>query len=149
MSYLKNWRKYRAEAEAIATGKETDNEFRSLDDRWDSCTGSTNNIRPNNVSTDDSKGQNFGESEVMSTGSSDENSDFLDSNNETLSHFGDSDESVNECQTQVLERDLAAWATKNKCTRSALNELLVILSKQGHRLPQDARTLLHTNCRNC
>lgn len=144
MSYLKNWRKYRAEAEAIATGKDTDSEFSSSDDRWDSCTVSTNNIRPNNVSTDNSEGQNLGESKVMSTGSSDENSDFLDSNNETSCHFGDSDESVNECQPQVLERDLAAWATKNKCTRSALNELLVILRKQGHRLPKDARALLHT-----
>lgn len=138
MSSLKNWRNYRAEPEAIATGKETDNEFSSSDDSRDSCTGSTNNIRPNNVSTVDSEGQNLGESEVISTGSSDENSDFLDSNNETSSNFGDSDESLNECQPQVLERDLAAWATKNKCTRSALNELLVILRKQ------DVRTLLHT-----
>lgn len=47
-------------------------------------------------------------------------------------------------QSQELEQDLASWATKSKCTRSALNDLLVILRKQGHRLPKDARTLLRT-----
>ncbi len=43
-----------------------------------------------------------------------------------------------------LGEELAAWATKNSCKRSALNEMLEILRRQGHRLPKDARTLLHT-----
>lgn len=69
---------------------------------------------------------------------------FSDSSEETASNFEDSFENVPSFQSQYLEQDLASWATKNKCTRSALNDLLVILRKQGHRLPKDARTLLRT-----
>ena len=43
-----------------------------------------------------------------------------------------------------LGEELADWATRNGCKRSALNEMLEILRCQGHRLPKDARTLLHT-----
>ena len=43
-----------------------------------------------------------------------------------------------------LAEEIASWATRNKCTRAALNELLDIFRGQGHRLPKDARTLLQT-----
>lgn len=46
---------------------------------------------------------------------------------------------------QPLCQQLASWATKNRCQRSAVNELLEILRQQGHTsLPKDARTLLET-----
>jgi hypothetical protein len=44
-----------------------------------------------------------------------------------------------------LGEDIAAWATKNKITRTSLGSLLVILKKHGHdEIPKDPRTLLHT-----
>ena len=60
------------------------------------------------------------------------------------SSLEEKDENASQDSSQELEIDLAVWATKNKCTRSALNELLAILRKQGLRLPKDARTLLRT-----
>lgn len=43
-----------------------------------------------------------------------------------------------------LCQDIAAWATKHKNTRAALNDLLHIFRKHGHRVPKDSRTLLKT-----
>ena len=44
-----------------------------------------------------------------------------------------------------LSERLATWASQNKLTRAAINELLVILKDSGHKeLPKDARTLLKT-----
>ena len=44
----------------------------------------------------------------------------------------------------TLSEELAAWAIKHKCTRTAIDELLDIWRRQGHELPKDARTLLKT-----
>ena len=41
-----------------------------------------------------------------------------------------------------LAEDLAEWATRHKCIRTALNELLSILRKQRDRLPKNSCTLL-------
>ena len=41
-----------------------------------------------------------------------------------------------------LHEDLAAWAKATKQTPTALNGLLDLLRRHGHRLPKDARTLL-------
>ena len=44
-----------------------------------------------------------------------------------------------------LQSELAVWATTNKCTRDCINQLLDILSRNGHNnLPKDSRTLLRT-----
>ncbi len=53
------------------------------------------------------------------------------------------DESSEEAVPDLGE-ELAAWATTNSCKRIALNEMLEILRRQGHRLPKDSRTLLQT-----
>lgn len=137
MSYLKNWRKYRAEAEAVA--KSTDDELssNSNQDRHFEI-----NAEHEDDITNNSESQNSDVNEVIVT--SDQDSFFSDSSEETASNFEESFENVPSFQSQELEQDLALWATKNKCTRSALNDLLVILRKQGHRLPKDARTLLRT-----
>ena len=47
-----------------------------------------------------------------------------------------------------FEEDLRQWAVHNKTTHRSVNELLLILRKQGHLLPLDARTLLATPQRN-
>lgn len=43
-----------------------------------------------------------------------------------------------------LHKDLATWATATNQTHKALNELLRVLRRHGHRLPKDARSLLDT-----
>ena len=43
-----------------------------------------------------------------------------------------------------IGEDVASWATRNKCSRSSLNEILEVLRYHGHRVPKDARTLLKT-----
>lgn len=47
-------------------------------------------------------------------------------------------------ETPSLHKDLASWATATNQTHKALNELLDVLRRHGHRLPKDARTLLET-----
>ena len=47
-------------------------------------------------------------------------------------------------QSQKLEQDLASWGCYNRCSKSCLDELLVILQRNGCVLPKDARTLLKT-----
>ena len=43
-----------------------------------------------------------------------------------------------------LGNDLRDWANKHGCTRQCVNDLLKILIENGHELPKDCRTLLHT-----
>ena len=40
-----------------------------------------------------------------------------------------------------LGSELAQWSVKNNITRSALDEILVILRRHGNNLPKDSRTL--------
>ncbi len=81
--------------------------------------------------------------EVLSPTLSPDHSDIdvvLSSDSETPNL---SDESSEEAVPDLGE-ELAAWATTNSCKRIALNEMLEILRRQGHRLPKDSRTLLQT-----
>ena len=47
-------------------------------------------------------------------------------------------------QSEKLQQDLASWSCYNRCSKSCLDELLVILRRYGCVLPKDARTLLKT-----
>ena len=47
-------------------------------------------------------------------------------------------------QSEKLQQDLASWVCYNRCSKSCLDELLVILRRNGCVLPKDARTLLKT-----
>ncbi|KAL0150376.1 hypothetical protein M9458_054193, partial [Cirrhinus mrigala] len=93
----------------------------------------------------------FSEDETASLSpSADGNISYYDSDALVLSSDSDSevagslsDDSAEETPPDLGE-EVAAWAATNKCKRSALNELLDILRRQGHRLPKDARTLLKT-----
>ena len=53
-------------------------------------------------------------------------------------------DNLSEDSAPDLVEEVASWEATHKCKRSALNELLYILRRQGHRLPKDARTLLKT-----
>ena len=44
----------------------------------------------------------------------------------------------------LTKSQLATWVVKNRCCRDTANELLQILSAQGHNLPKDSGTLLKT-----
>ena len=45
---------------------------------------------------------------------------------------------------EKLQQDLASWACYNRCSKSCLDELLVILRRYGCVLPRNARTLRKT-----
>ncbi|KAL0153062.1 hypothetical protein M9458_051661, partial [Cirrhinus mrigala] len=47
-------------------------------------------------------------------------------------------------ETPSLHNDLASWATATNQTHKALNDLLHVLRRHGHRLPKEARSLLDT-----
>ena len=47
-------------------------------------------------------------------------------------------------QSEKLQQDLASWACYNRCSKSCLDEFLVILRRYGCVLPKDARALLKT-----
>lgn len=105
--------------------------------------GHVGEVYRRNLSTDDVAQQNLNTDECLCT--SDDEPIFSESDDGSLNYtFEKSDESASRDPSQELEADLAAWVTRNKCTRSAANELLVILRKQGLQLPKDARTLSKT-----
>lgn len=68
-------------------------------------------------------------------------SDF-DIDKEYSSSESDTEQHVEGHGSVSFEEDLRQWAVHNKTTHRSLNELLLILRKQGHLLPLDARTLL-------
>ena len=76
---------------------------------------------------------------VNSDGSSDEN-EGRDSDNNYVNNFQVNDQ-------QQLCRQPAACATRNRWSRSSVNEMLVILRNYGLNLPRYARTLLKTPVR--
>ena len=87
--------------------------------------------------------------ELLSTDS--DNDDLLSTdsdNDDLLSTDSDNDDLLEDLRSDEEHEDLSAsvrnWATKYSCTRTALNDLLDILQRNGHRLPKDARTLLKT-----
>ena len=92
----------------------------------------------------------------MQDSHSDEISNHSDSDNPELIYSSASDTEIPESESEenvpahsndpseTLRGDLATWATKNKCQRTAVNELLQILRGQGLCLPKDSRTLLQT-----
>ncbi|CAC5385966.1 unnamed protein product [Mytilus coruscus] len=136
MSYLKNWRKYHAEADLLAHSSESEN----------------NEQNQNAVDRSRTDRNNSASDKHFCDGN--ESSDSLDhsfvpvytTSNEELSSTEseyDTDESERE-DVPDLVQDLSEWASKNNCTRSGLNDLLSILRKQGLRVPCDARTLLKT-----
>ncbi|KAK3107380.1 hypothetical protein FSP39_013310 [Pinctada imbricata] len=147
MAYLKRWRKINAEVSTMAN--ESSDEESSNDMHVQptiSNDASTSNATSRQLPT--SHSHDFD----SSTSSSSEHlaSNFMDTDNDgdaisdtdSVSSF-ESDDNEDICGRELSE-DLAEWATRNKCSRSALNELLDIFRKQGHRLPKDARTLLKT-----
>jgi len=70
-------------------------------------------------------------------------SDAMNSSDSDIETFAN-DDSLDDMNDMTLGTGLADWATRNACSRKGLNEMLDLLRSHGHRLPKDARTLLHT-----
>ena len=66
----------------------------------------------------------------------------------SLNSFEDSDLYISDSKTEIvtLDSELAEWQSKHKLTRDAINDLLNILRRQGHRLPKDYKTMMKTPC---
>ena len=86
---------------------------------------------------------------------SDSDDSFVDAleDDDFVNFYSDSDDSNSDYDSDYeeaasikpdLHQELAAWATRHRMTRPALNDLLDILIRQGNRLPKDGRTLLKT-----
>ena len=71
---------------------------------------------------------------------------FDDDNDNNVIDDNDYDDDVDNADEKTdLAQDLAYWATKHKCTQSAVNDLLTILRCHNNNdLPKDVRTLLNT-----
>ncbi|XP_063419233.1 uncharacterized protein LOC134702069 isoform X1 [Mytilus trossulus] len=148
MDYIRNWRRYHAEVDALAQLSDQEQEFSpSLSDTAEEVVTENNDFQRQGGSqnSDDSYSDNY-QSE------SDNNYEFNDFDSEH-DRFSDSDDSDNYHQVNEEEdcfqehvpncaANLAGWATTSKCTRSSLNQLLDILRQEGLRLPKDSRTLL-------
>lgn len=130
MAYFRTWRKRNAEVVALAEDS-TDREdaFDEMLEDGLSVTGDGTSLL---ATAEDN--EEFSDFEMLSDTESD--NDFM--------FDTPAAESAAQQTGPDLGEELADWATKNGCKRSALNEMLEILRRQGHRLPKDARTLLHT-----
>ena len=135
MSYYKKWRKRQADLRAVAeSSNSSDGENITqvlgthLSEEQAACTS------PVIDDADDiSSDYGFSDSErVISSDSDLENDDI---------YVYDKPDTEN---NPDLGEEIAEWAARNSCKRSAVNEILHILRCQGHRLPKDARTLLQT-----
>ena len=135
MAYHRKWRALHAEVQTLAADSSSSDENGCDIER---LTGSQSDndcsVLPHPTEKEHSEGSEVEFSDTVSVVSSDLNSDYDDD---------ETSDSDNENEPSLSE-EVAAWATKNKCTRSALNEMLDILRRQGHRLPKDGRTLLQT-----
>ena len=124
MAYWQNYRKFSAEACAVAYAESSDEE---------TINKTQNGVH--DISTKNSP-DNIINGLLVSTDSSSED--------ETMP---DDCESKNECPLDSVKTfgdELASWSTKYQVQRAAVNDLLELLQKQGHALPKDARTHLGT-----
>ena len=144
--YLKRWRKYRAEVEAIAQPGSSDEDHETpnasdISERSLTPPGGAQAIVTGpDFSSDHSSRNNSGtDSDHSDTDGNDTTSDS------SVTSVVESDfDEVEEGNVLELGEELSMWATKNKCSRSAVNEMLDMLRRHGHRLPKDSRTLLNT-----
>lgn len=131
MTYIKRWRKCHAYVRTLVESEsDTDS-----DRGQQAALHSIHIDEPTDLNSPgyDSSSPSPSQSDVLIVSSSDSEEE-LDASEELSETESDAD----------LCQELAAWATRNHCTRSSLNDLLNILRKQGQKLPKDARTLLET-----
>ena len=88
---------------------------------------------------------NQSEVDPMDVYQSDSNSDEMFSSSTDSDSDSDSGLSNDSTLNSNFNIELAQWATKSRCSRGSINDLLSILRKYGNNeLPKDTRTLLKT-----
>ena len=131
MAYYKNWRKRKAEVQALAEGLSSSEDAREV--VWASAIEEgAATLSPLEDVTGTISDYDSGTLPLSSD---------IDSDQEAFDSM--SDNSGEETEPDLSE-EVAAWATRNCLKRSALNDLFDLFRRQGHRLPKDARTLLQT-----
>ena len=129
MAYFRKYRRLNAELAAYAVS--------SSDDTSDS-----ESRQPEPVVSSDSVSD-----EAVANDDSDSDDSDYGYTDRILSSDSEIDVSLGYSETDEipsLNEELSAWATKNLCTRTCVNEILNILRRNGHDLPKDVRSLLHT-----
>lgn len=135
MSYLRAWRKRKQEMEQLLRDSGSDEDLLREDasgsEDVPQRSSSSGDHIPSSISNSDSGPEPLDWSDFET------DQEYCSTDSETEQpdegHGGSS-----------FEEDLRQWAVHNKTTHRSLNELLLILRKQGHLLPLDARTLLAT-----
>ena len=125
MDYKRHWRRLHTEVDALAQASDGEQEPHHFSND-ESSTGEPhlpNSDQDYVVSDND---EIYHENDWMSTSSDNDTVSTSDDTN------GDTaDEYVDQEPVADLAEDLAEWATRHKCTRTALNELLNILRKRA------------------
>ena len=136
-AYQKKWRLRTAELLALAESSSSDEQ---AEDKPDSDTESAN------PSNHEEEGLSATFDRIMDQDLRDDIfAGMLSSDSDTDDVYEDIDINLQEAQgNSEISEELVNWATKHGCSRSALNEMLEMLRRHGHRLPKDARTLLKT-----
>lgn len=135
ISYMRRWRRTNAQlAVVIESSDDSDNEVSNQ-------AGVNEDPMLNNLDDESILGDSD------DTQLSDENEEDIDSFSSDSLELSSEDDDTNACNADEnvsLESELGEWQSKHKLTREALNQLLDILRRQGHRLPKDCRTLMKT-----
>jgi len=129
--YQRRWRQCNSEVFALAEDSDPILEEDGSEDNVGNISGSGNT----DICRSDNEHVSISDFSLAST----DNSDFIDTDADMS--FG-----INNDEDEIRHspEDITTRATENKCTRSALNQLLNIIRRHGHRLPKYARTLLQT-----
>ena len=133
MSYLRRWRQNHAEVRALAMDSSSDDDIPDVIEQGILHEEVAPNLTDQNIETDSdesivSDGSDFGFSETVQSSESD---------SESLSE--------NEIDEKSFREKLATWSTKSKVSKSAIDDLLILLRSEGNvDIPKDARTLLQT-----
>ena len=72
------------------------------------------------------------------------NLQYAQSDDDAVSSYSVFHLDVDEAANLMLKKDVQNWSIKHGCTRHCINDILNIFNKNGHNLPKDSRTLLHT-----
>lgn len=132
-SYWRRWRRNHAAARALALASSSDDEeIQNLEHQTQA----------------ELPIQNLGH---ISHDTGDNLDEHSESDEHTESDFGLSDtilsssDGVSEIEEKSLREQLAAWSTKNRLSKTCVDDVLKILCSNGHTdLPKDSRTLLKT-----
>ena len=150
MAYLRRWRQCQAEVEALAAEDSDRDNDANVDDDVVSIPCLQEEVNSNNQSQDSGNIDNNIDDDIADVSTFTIGTEEDDNNSETDHSFnvtsGDEDSASDDdgMPHADLADSLRQWSSKHSCTRAALNDIIDIFRQQGHRLPKDSRTLLHT-----